>query len=240
MNNQAPAPLLRAEGIKKVFFKEKEQIQVIRGVSFSIQPGEMVAITGASGAGKSTLLHILGTLEPPTAGKVFFGPEQQDLFKYSERALSVFRNRSLGFVFQFHYLLPEFTALENVMMPALIAGHARATAEAQARELLGFVGLSHRLSHRPSELSGGEQQRVAIARAVILRPKLLMADELTGNLDSTNRNNVMELLARLNQTTGVSILLVTHDLELAGKMHRVLSMKDGLIVSSTEGSAPAH
>lgn len=227
MNN---APLLRASGIKKSFFKGKSEIPVIRGVDLLIHPGEMIAITGASGAGKSTLLHILGTLEAPTSGSVFFGSSQQDVFKFSDRALSVFRNRSLGFVFQFHYLLPEFSALENVMMPALIAGHSQSAAENQARELLRFVGLSHRLEHRPSELSGGEQQRVAIARAVILRPKLLLADELTGNLDSANRDHVMELLVQLNEVTKVAILLVTHDLDLSKKMHRVLVMKDGFII----------
>jgi lipoprotein-releasing system ATP-binding protein len=225
-------PLIRAEGVKKTFRKGRTEIPVVRGVDLTIHVGEMVAITGASGVGKSTLLHMLGTLEPPTEGRVLFGQSQQDVFKYSERALSLFRNKALGFVFQFHYLLPEFTALENVMMPALIAGHARGASESQARELLQFVGLGHRLEHRPAELSGGEQQRVAIARAVILRPKLLLADELTGNLDSTNRNNVMDLLVKLNQATGVSILLVTHDLELAKKMHRVLVMKDGQIVNS--------
>jgi len=221
--------LLRAEGIKKSFFKGKAEIHVLRGVNFSIAPGEMVAITGSSGAGKSTLLHILGTLESPSAGRVLFGPSQEDLFKYSDRALSIFRNRTLGFVFQFHYLLPEFSALENVMMPSLIAGHSQSLAEKQARELLDFVGLSHRLDHRPAELSGGEQQRVAIARSVILRPKLLLADELTGNLDSVNRDHVMELLVQLNRVTGVAILLVTHDLDLSRKMHRVLTMKDGLM-----------
>jgi lipoprotein-releasing system ATP-binding protein len=225
-------PLLKAEKVRKSFFKEKKEIPVVQGVDLAIFSGEMVAITGASGVGKSTLLHILGTLEPPTSGKVFFGPEQQDVFRFSERALSTFRNRSLGFVFQFHYLLPEFSALENVMMPALIAGHQRQVSEKQAKDLLEFVGLKHRLTHRPSELSGGEQQRVAIARAVILRPKLLLADELTGNLDSTNRSLVMELLTRLNQATGVSILLVTHDLEIAQRMHRVLTMKDGTFVSA--------
>lgn len=224
--------ILRAEGVRKSFFKGKTEIPVVRGVDMSINAGEMVAITGSSGVGKSTLLHILGTLETPSQGRVWFGQPPQDLSKLSERSLSQFRNRSLGFVFQFHYLLPEFTALENVMMPALIAGHARAAAERQAKELLAFVGVSHRLTHRPSELSGGEQQRVAIARAVILRPKLLLADELTGNLDSGNRGNVMELLVRLNQSTGVSILLVTHDQEIAKKMHRVLVMKDGQIVNS--------
>jgi lipoprotein-releasing system ATP-binding protein len=222
--------LLRAEKVRKSFFKEKTEIPVVRGVDFAIAAGEMVAITGASGVGKSTLLHILGALEAPSSVRVLFGPKQEDIFRYSDRALSIFRNRQLGFVFQFHYLLPEFTALENVMMPALIAGHPKGASEKQAKELLQFVGLGHRLEHRPSELSGGEQQRVAIARSVILRPKLLLADELTGNLDSVNRNNVMELLVKLNQTTGVSVLLVTHDQEIAKKMHRVLVMKDGVFV----------
>lgn len=224
-------PLLRAEGIKKSFFKGKTEISVLRGIDFSIQAGEMVAITGASGVGKSTLLHILGTLEPPSSGRVFFGTSSQDVFKFSEKALALFRNRALGFVFQFHYLLPEFSALENVMMPALIAGHARKPAEQQAAELLQFVGLGQRLNHRPAELSGGEQQRVAIARAVILRPRLLLADELTGNLDSVNSSVVMDLLIKLNQATGVSLLLVTHDQNLAKKMHRVLVMKDGAFVN---------
>jgi lipoprotein-releasing system ATP-binding protein len=227
----AMLPILTAEGIRKSFKKGKTEIPVIRGVDFSIGAGEMVAINGASGVGKSTLLHVLGTLETPSAGKVFFGPSKQDLFRLSERDLSAFRNRALGFVFQFHYLLPEFTALENVMMPALIAGHPKMAAQEQAKELLKFVGLSHRLGHRPSELSGGEQQRVAIARSVILRPKLLLADELTGNLDSANRANVMDLLVQLNQSTGVAILLVTHDLEVSKRMHRVLFMKDGVFVS---------
>lgn len=222
--------LIKAENVRKSFFKGKAEIPVVRGVNFTVQAGEMVAITGASGVGKSTLLHILGTLETPTSGKVLFGDKQEEIFRYSERQLSSFRNRSLGFVFQFHYLLPEFTALENVMMPALIAGHDRVVAAKQASELLGFVGLGHRLEHRPSELSGGEQQRVAIARSVILRPRLLLADELTGNLDSVNSANVMELLVKLNQATGVSVLLVTHDQELAKKMHRVLVMKDGVFV----------
>jgi lipoprotein-releasing system ATP-binding protein len=225
------APLLHAEKVSKTFFKGKKEIPVIREVDFSIYPGEMVAITGASGVGKSTLLHILGTLEPPSSGRVLFGQKQQDLFLLPEKSLSSFRNKSLGFVFQFHYLLPEFSALENVMMPALIAGHSREAAEKQASDLLHFVGLKNRLEHRPNELSGGEQQRVAIARAVILRPKILLADELTGNLDSANRQLIMDLLARLSEATGVAILLVTHDEEVARKMHRVLVMKDGLFVS---------
>jgi lipoprotein-releasing system ATP-binding protein len=224
--------LMRAEQIKKSFFKAKKEIPVVRGVDLTIHSGEMIAITGASGVGKSTLLHILGTLEAPSSGRVLFGDRQEDLSKLSERALSLFRNQSLGFVFQFHYLLPEFSALENVMMPAMIAGYDRKTSQVQAKNLLDFVGLKHRLDHRPGELSGGEQQRVAIARALILRPKLLLADELTGNLDSVNRNAVMDLLVRLNRATGVSVLLVTHDLEISKRMHKVLVMKDGAILES--------
>ena len=224
-------PLIRAENIRKSFFKGKTEIHVLKGIQLSIQTGEMMAITGASGVGKSTLLHILGTLEPPSGGKLLFGSGGQDLLRYSETALSVFRNRILGFVFQFHYLLPEFSALENVMMPSLIAGNSKPASEHQAKELLQFVGLSHRLEHRPAELSGGEQQRVAVARALILRPKLLLADELTGNLDSANSGMIIDLLVRLNQATGVAILLVTHDLEIAKKMHRILVMKDGMLVN---------
>ncbi len=223
--------LLQAKGLKKSFFKGKKEIGVVRGLDLTLQAGEMVAITGASGVGKSTLLHILGTLEPPSAGEVLFGQPQENLFAFSEKKLAFFRNRCLGFIFQFHYLLPEFSALENVLMPTWIAGHPRETSERQARELLSFVGLKHRASHRPHELSGGEQQRVAIARAVILKPKLLLADELTGNLDSANRSHVMELLRQLNQATGVSVLLVTHDQALASQMHRTLVMRDGQFVA---------
>jgi len=222
--------LMEARGLKKSFKKDGVEIRVLRGVDFKIHEGEMVAVTGPSGVGKSTLLHILGTLEPPTEGKVYFGPERHDLFAMKERDLSQFRNRFLGFIFQFHYLLPEFTALENVMLPALIAGMGRSAAEAQAKDLLGFVGLGKRLSHRPSELSGGEQQRVAIARAVILRPQILLADELTGNLDSTNSGIVLDLLTRLSRERGIAVLMVTHDLDLSRKMHRVMPMKDGVFV----------
>ena len=185
--------LLSAHAVSKTFIKGKDKIPVLNQVNFSIHPAESVAITGQSGAGKSTLLHVLGTLEPPTEGKILFGPEEKELSKLSQKELARFRNRMLGFVFQFHYLLSEFSALENVMMPALIAGYDEATAKKQAQMLLDFVGLSHRFAHRPSELSGGEQQRVAIARAVILRPKLLLADELTGNLDSQNSELILSL-----------------------------------------------
>lgn len=224
--------ILIAQDLTKTFKKGKNEIPVVKGVNLSIRQGEMVAITGASGVGKSTLLHMLGTLEPPTSGKILFGDQQQDLTAMNDKQLAHFRNRMLGFVFQFHYLLPEFSALENVMMPALIAGHSKGPVQKQALDLLKFVGLEHRLNHRPSELSGGEQQRVAIARAVILRPRLLFADELTGNLDTKNSQMVMELLSQLNRSTDVSVLLVTHDVAIAQKMNRVVVMKDGLIAQN--------
>jgi lipoprotein-releasing system ATP-binding protein len=222
--------LIRAEGLTKTYRKGATEIPVLRGVELEIQPGEMIAITGASGVGKSTLLHALGTLERPDSGKIIYGPTNQNILQFSEKGLSEFRNRVLGFVFQFHYLLPEFDALENVMMPALIAGDDRKESAQNAKELLEFVGLGHRLNHRPSELSGGEQQRVAIARSVILKPKILLADELTGNLDSKNSQNVIDLLTTLNQATGIAILIVTHDASIATRMHRVLTMRDGQFI----------
>jgi lipoprotein-releasing system ATP-binding protein len=222
--------LIRAEGISKTYRKGTTEIPVLRGVDLEIQPGEMIAIRGASGVGKSTLLHALGTLERPDSGKIIFGPTDQNILQFSEKGLSAFRNRVLGFVFQFHYLLPEFDALENVMMPALIAGEDREKSTKNAKELLEFVGLGHRLNHRPAELSGGEQQRVAIARSVIMRPKLLLADELTGNLDSKNSENVIDLLTSLNEATGIAVLIVTHDATIASRMHRVLTMRDGQFI----------
>lgn len=222
--------LFHAQNIKKSYFKGQTEIPVLKGIDLEIAPGEMIAITGASGVGKSTLLHVLGTLEKPDQGQVIFGPTGQNIFDFSDRGIADFRNRVLGFIFQFHYLLPEFDALENVMMPAWIAGMDRGQSEKLAKELLDFVGLSHRLNHRPTELSGGEQQRVAIARSVILKPKLLLADELTGNLDSVNSKMVLDLLTELNRVTGISILLVTHDTQIASKMQRVLVMKDGLFI----------
>jgi lipoprotein-releasing system ATP-binding protein len=222
--------LVRAERLSKTYRKGATEIPVLRDVDLEIKPGEMIAVTGASGVGKSTLLHALGTLEKPDGGRILYGPTNQNILQFTEKGLSEFRNRVLGFVFQFHYLLPEFDALENVMMPALIAGEDRKVSENHARELLEFVGLGHRLRHRPTELSGGEQQRVSIARAVILRPKLLLADELTGNLDSKNSANVMDLLVSLNQATGISVMVVTHDASIASRMHRVLTMRDGQFV----------
>jgi lipoprotein-releasing system ATP-binding protein len=224
--------ILRAKNLHREFVKEKERISVVKGVSLDLMEGDCVAIMGSSGAGKSTLLHMLGTLDRPTHGDLYFGPKSINVWKMSDEDLSDFRNRNLGFVFQFHYLLPEFTALENVMMPALISGMERALAEKRARELLNFVGLGQRLTHKPGELSGGEQQRVAIARAVILRPKLLLGDEMTGNLDSENSKKVIDLLLDLNREFGIAILIVTHDSEVAARMKRVITMKDGKVTSS--------
>ncbi len=224
--------ILRAKNLHRDFLKEKDRISVVKGVSLDIHSGDCIAIMGSSGAGKSTLLHILGTLDRPTHGEVFFGPKSLNVWKMSDEELSDFRNRNLGFVFQFHYLLPEFTALENVMMPALISGLTHEEAEKRARELLNFVGLGARVEHKPGELSGGEQQRVAIARAVILKPKLLLGDEMTGNLDSENSKKVIDLLLDLNRKFGIAILIVTHDSEVAARMGRVIIMKDGKITSS--------
>jgi lipoprotein-releasing system ATP-binding protein len=224
--------ILRAKNLHREFKKEKERISVVKGVTLDLHAGDCVAIMGSSGAGKSTLLHMLGALDRPTHGDLYFGQKNTNVWKMSDEELSDFRNRNLGFVFQFHYLLPEFTALENVMMPALISGMTREEAEKRANELLRFVGLGERLLHKPGELSGGEQQRVAIARAVILKPKLLLGDEMTGNLDSENSKKVIDLLLDLNREFGIAILIVTHDQEVANRMKRVITMKDGKIMSS--------
>lgn len=220
--------LLEAKGIHKTFKKGKVSIPVLKGVDVAIRKGESVAIVGASGAGKSTLLHILGTLEDPTAGKVFF--QSQDVFAGSEEKRSRFRNRHLGFVFQFHHLLPEFSAIENVMMPGLIAGRHERHLRAEAEGLLSEVGLSQRFHHKPGELSGGESQRVAVARALMMKPEILLGDELTGNLDSENSSNLISLLLQLNEKRGVSLVIVTHDLEIAKRMSRVIEIRDGRLV----------
>ena len=224
--------VLRARDLHKEFVKGDTKLQIVKGVSFDLMKGDCVAIMGSSGAGKSTLLHLLGGLDRPTSGDIYFGPKLVNLWKMSDEALSKFRNENLGFIFQFHYLLPEFTALENVMMPVLIGGASRSVAESRAKELLQFVGLKDRMEHRPAELSGGEQQRVAIARAVMMKPKLILADEMTGNLDSENGRRVIDLLLELNRELGIAILLVTHDHDVASRMKRVLTMKDGKIQSS--------
>jgi len=197
---------------------------VLKGVDLTFIHGEGAAIVGASGVGKTTLLHILGTLERPTSGKVLF--EGRDIFTLNDIELARFRNREIGFVFQFHHLLPEFNALENVMMPCLIAGFSKKEASLRAEEVLVSVGLKERL-HKPGELSGGEQQRVAVARAVVLEPKILLADEPTGNLDTKTGESVFELLQELNQTKKVTLVVVTHNLRLAQKLNRQIQLIDG-------------
>ncbi len=219
--------LLEGKNIHKTYFQGLKPLEVLRGVDISFQAGEKVVIVGASGAGKSTLLHILGTLDRPTQGELYFEGRR---FEQNENKLAHFRNQNLGFIFQFHHLLPLFTALENVMMPLLIGGESKKQAESQAKEILAEVGLNDRFSHKPPELSGGEQQRVAIARALIRRPKIIMADEPTGNLDTENSWKIFELLLSLNEKYQATLILVTHNEEIAKEFTRKLWMKDGKIV----------
>ncbi len=202
-------------------------IDVLRGIDLQVAPGEMCAITGASGAGKSTFLHVVGTLDQPTSGTIRFGGE--DVTRFPPARLSDFRNRSIGFVFQFHHLLPDFTALENVMMPGLIRRMPRDAVEKAARGILGEVGLEHRLTHKPGELSGGEQQRVALARALVLQPALLLADEPTGNLDGETAEGIHALFTQMNERHGTTMLLVTHNPSLACRMPRTLKLENGTI-----------
>ncbi len=220
--------LLRVDSIFKDYFLDGKKIEVLRGISFEVSHGEMISLIGPSGVGKSTLLHIVGTIDRPTKGKVFF--EDEDVFRFSEKKLASFRNRTIGFVFQFHHLMPEFTALENVMMPALIAGMFPNRASELAAEMLNRVGLGHRLEHIPGELSGGEQQRVAIARALVMNPKLLLADEPTGNLDERTASEIHELLFELNEEYGITFIVATHNSELANKLPRKWEMQEGKIV----------
>ena len=220
-------PILQVKGVYKHFGSGERRVDVLRGVDLTLSGQESIAVVGASGVGKSTLLHILGTLERPNAGEVIY--EGVNVLTFPETQLSAYRNRSIGFVFQFHHLLSEFTALENVMLPALIGRLSKRKSREIARDVLELVGLSHRIQHRVGELSGGEQQRVAVARALVLKPKVLLADEPTGNLDTKTSRNVHKLLLRLNQKQKVSLVVVTHNLELAGMMQRQLQMKDGLL-----------
>jgi lipoprotein-releasing system ATP-binding protein len=220
--------LLKAEGLSKSFFDAGREVRVLRGLEFEVRTREEVAIVGQSGTGKSTLLHVLGSLETPTAGKVYF--EGQDLFALGERALAEFRNLKLGFVFQFHYLLADFTALENVMMPALIARMAEQEAARRAGEVLELVGLADKLGRRPAELSGGEQQRVAVARAVVLHPRLVLADEPTGNLDPHTADEVHQLFHLLNRQLGITLVIATHNEALMRSMGRALRMLEGRLV----------
>ncbi len=224
-------PFLRVQGVTRRFVKDSQAIEVLRGIDLEVRRGETLAITGASGVGKSTLVHILGTLDRPTSGTVLY--EGKEVFRLDERELARFRNKAVGFVFQFHHLLPELTALENVMMPALIQGMARDRAASMGREILGLLGLTARVKHKPGELSGGEQQRVAIGRALVLGPQIILADEPTGNLDRRTGEGVEDLLLEMNRQFQATLVAVTHNLSLSGKMGRRLDLVDGRIVERT-------
>jgi lipoprotein-releasing system ATP-binding protein len=219
--------LLAARDLHKSYGSGDARVEVLKGLNLAIGPGETVALVGPSGAGKSTLLHILGGLDRPTTGSVFY--EGDDIFRRDDGSLAAFRNRTVGFVFQFHHLLPEFSALENVMMPLLVSGLPPRSAAPHAEALLQEVGLGHRLTHRPGELSGGEQQRVAMARALVGGPSLLLADEPTGNLDLKTSQEVHDLLLQLNTTRGTTMVVVTHNEQLANRMGRVIRLVDGEI-----------
>ncbi len=220
--------MLELEKIYKSFTHSGHLIEVLKGIDLVVHPGESLSVTGASGVGKSTLLNIMGTLEPPTDGVVRF--ENLNVNTLAEPTLCKLRNRDIGFVFQFHHLLPEFDALENTLMPALIARANKKKAVELGREMLMKVGLEHRMHHRIGELSGGEQQRVAIARALIMRPKLLLADEPTGNLDRITGEGILDLLLRLNEEEGLAMVIATHNQRLAERMSRQMEIVDGRIL----------
>jgi len=225
LSERKTTPLLQVQGVHKVFKKAGVKIHALKGIDVTIQEGERVAIVGASGAGKTTLLHILGTLDRPSQGKLLY--QGADIFSRPEGTVAALRNRDIGFVFQFYNLLPEFNAVENTMMPALIQGMDKGEARQQAEAILTEVGLKDRLGHKPGELSGGEQQRVAVARALVLRPTLLLADEPTGNLDSKTGERIIQLIFALNQAKGVTLIVVTHNEALARRFPRRISLVDG-------------
>ena len=218
--------MIQVEGIKKAY----GDVEVLKGVDLEIKSAEVVTIMGRSGAGKSTLLHILGTLDSPNEGRVLF--DDVDVFKLSPEDIAKFRNEEVGFVFQFHQLLPEFTAVENVMIPALITGKPNTESRTRAKELLDYLGLSHRFTHKPAALSGGEQQRVAMARALMNKPKVILADEPSGNLDSTTSNDLHDLILELRKDLGQTFVIVTHNRELAELSDRTVTIRDGVILSN--------
>ncbi len=217
--------VIKTENLRKVYFLEEEKIEALKGINITVKKGEMVALMGPSGSGKSTLLHLLGGIDVPTEGKVFIN--DFDIFSLDDKKLSIFRNKHIGFVFQFHYLLPEFTVLENVMLPVQI--YNKRDAKEKAERILRLLGLEHRLNHKPTQISGGEQQRTAIARAVVNEPDIILADEPTGNLDSENAHNVMNIFKEMNKKANVSIVIATHDPEIAEYCDRIFYLKDGQI-----------
>ncbi len=223
-----PGPVVSVRSLTKSFASGDAQLHVLRGIDIDIAAGEMVAVVGASGVGKSTLLQIMGGLDRPSSGGVSY--DDTDIFALGDMGLARFRNRNIGFVFQFHHLLPEFTAFENVLIPARIGGNFTESASKRAKDLLEMVGLSGRLHHRPGELSGGEQQRVAVARALMMGPAILLADEPTGNLDTHTASSVHGLLRELNKTEELTMVIVTHNEELARGSDRIVRMVDGMIV----------
>ncbi len=223
-------PLYRVRGLKKIFNKADSRVCALGGVDMDISAGETLGVIGVSGSGKSTLLHILGTLESPTEGLVFY--RGKDLFRRPEKELSIFRNSEIGFIFQFHYLLMEFTALENVMMPCLIGRQSFSVAKEKACQVLEKVGLSERVYHLPGELSGGEQQRVAIARSIVRGPKVILADEPTGNLDKKTGFSVLDLFCALNEDYGVTVVMVTHNSEFANRMKKTVRISDGMVCNA--------
>ena len=219
--------MIETTDLRKSFTMPAGEVEVLRGIDLSIAKGEVVAVVGASGVGKSTLLHIIGTLDRPTSGKIMYSGK--DVQSLGEKELTAFRNRTIGFVFQFHHLLPEFTARENVMMPALISGTPHPEAARRAGSLLEELGVLKRQHHRPGELSGGEQQRVAVARALIMKPDVVLADEPTGNLDTSTGEELFGLLLRVNKEHNITFVIVTHNESLSKQCHRVLEMVDGRI-----------
>lgn len=234
-----PGAHVEISGLHKSYAFRGRRIDVLRGIDLRVAAGDMVAVVGASGVGKSTFLHVLGTLDRPTSGRMVI--DKLDVTQLDAVSLAAFRNRTIGFVFQFHHLLPEFTALENAAMPGLIAGLSREQAESRAEALLKRVELGHRLLHRPGELSGGEQQRVALARALVMEPRLLLADEPTGNLDSRTGAAIHELVVELNRERGMTMIVVTHNENLAMRLGRRLRMVEGRIVEdgAEDGAAGA-